>query len=179
MSKRVSLSGEHQDLEQISKHYTDVTDSVRIYYQPGHSGYDKRFRGYSAEEMKQELNRRLREIDRASALAVLSAVEAAFIIDYLQRCHMRKKDDLSRRFRRIYKKKNKRISLDEEILSAWKIEHSELLSLVGQLNGAFNYRHWLAHGRYWTPKFGGKYDFFSVYTLAEEVLDCFPFVGVN
>ena len=31
---------------------------------------------------------------------------------------------------------------------------------------AFKYRHWLAHGRYWEPKLGRIYDYYSLYDLA-------------
>ena len=42
------------------------------------------------------------------------------------------------------------------------------------LKGAFKFRHWLAHGRYWDPNLGRKkYDFQSLYALAEEFFECF------
>lgn len=41
-------------------------------------------------------------------------------------------------------------------------------ALLGELAGAFRYRHWLAHGRYWQPKLGRKYDYLSVFGLAYE-----------
>lgn len=33
----------------------------------------------------------------------------------------------------------------------------------------------LAHGRYWTPKLGRKYDFDQIYALAESIHQRFPF----
>jgi hypothetical protein len=50
--------------------------------------------------------------------------------------------------------------------------------LIGDLRGAFNFRHWLAHGRYWEPKLGRNYDFVTVYGLAASVLSSFPLLGL-
>jgi hypothetical protein len=51
--------------------------------------------------------------------------------------------------------------------------------VIGDLKGAFKYRHWLAHGRYWEPKLGQKYDYYSVYILAESIFGSFPFEGMK
>ena len=53
-------------------------------------------------------------------------------------------------------------------------ENTHGAKLIGDLRGAFRFRHWLAHGRYWNPKLGQKYDFVSVYSLAANVLGDFP-----
>jgi hypothetical protein len=47
--------------------------------------------------------------------------------------------------------------------------------IIGDLRGAFRFRHWLAHGRYWTPKLGRRYDFDDVFALADLTLRSFPF----
>jgi hypothetical protein len=54
-----------------------------------------------------------------------------------------------------------------------------LKSLIDDLIGAFGYRNWLAHGRYWIPKLGRKYDYESVYKPAEDILGNFPFVEAD
>ena len=38
--------------------------------------------------------------------------------------------------------------------------------LIGDVRGAFKFRHWVAHGRYWVAKLGRKYDFAYVHLLA-------------
>jgi hypothetical protein len=66
------------------------------------------------------------------------------------------------------------MTLEEEILNAW-VEHRNVSSsLVRNLKGAFKYRHWLAHGRYWNPKLGQPYDYDGVFLLAESILNSFP-----
>ena len=175
MRKRISFSGEHQELTQIAAHHSDVAEALQLYFRPADGRYHARFTGYSLAELKDDLHSRLAEVDRTSALSVLSALEAAFRIDYLQRCYAKKKDRVSRAFRTIYKQKGSRATLAEDILTIWRRESTTPARLISALVDAFNYRHWLAHGRYWTPRLGRKYDYESVYALAQTVLTSFPF----
>jgi hypothetical protein len=85
------------------------------------------------------------------------------------------KDSLSKYFRDIRKMRKSSIRLDEDILEGWK-RYSTVSNLhIGELRSAFKFRHWLAHGRYWTPKFGQKYDFETIYPMAEAIVSGFPF----
>ncbi len=120
------------------------------------------------------LTARLKETDQRSAFFILTSLEAAFRVDYQRRCEKRLKDDLSKAFRAIWKSRQTWVSLDEDIFEAWKEHSSGSRRLIGELRSAFNFRHWLAHGSYWVPKFGRTYDFNFVYSLADEVMDAFP-----
>lgn len=40
--------------------------------------------------------------------------------------------------------------------------------IIGDVKRAFKYRHWLAHGRYWTPKLGQGYNYAAVYGVANK-----------
>ena len=174
MGNRVNFSGKHLDLTNIAAHYTDVEAALRHYFAYP-LAHGSRFAGYTTEKVYEELEQRLEEEDKSCVLSILAALEAAFRIDYLQRVYKRKKDELSKEFRVLYKAKSTHISF-EEILSAW-IKHSNApKKLIGDLRGAFNYRHWLAHGRYWNPKLGQRYDYDSVYMLAESIFSSFPLI---
>ena len=102
-------------------------------------------------------------------------MEAAFRIDYLQRCYRRGKDPVSRAFRNIYRTKQQHASLEDEIFEAWAKNASGTSSIIGDLRSVFRFRHWLAHGRYWTPKLGRRYGFSDVFSLADLALRSFPF----
>ena len=117
----------------------------------------------------------LDENERNSSMNILAALEAAFRIDFIQRSQARKRDGLSRVLRRLYTKEGARVSLEDDILPRWKQEYPELRSIVSELIGAFKYRHWLAHGRYWTPRLGRRYDYQEVYALADSIFEVFPF----
>jgi hypothetical protein len=48
------------------------------------------------------------------------------------------------------------------ILQTWADNSTVPREMIGDLRGAFRFRHWLAHGRYWTPRLGPKYSFNDV-----------------
>ena len=156
----------------IAEYHNDVLSSLRLYFSQVPASFGARFIGRHLDEV---LASRVEETDLRSALAILTNVEAAFRVDYELRCQKRMKDDLSRAFRAIYKSRKARVSLEDDIFGAWRENSTGARQLIGELRGAFKFRHWLAHGRYWEPKLGRKYDFNFVYALADDVLNAFPF----
>jgi len=113
-----------------------------------HSAGDPRDR----ETVKAILAARLEETDRRSVFFVLARLEAAFRVDYESRCRKKLKDDLSRALRLVWKSRAENVHLDDDIFEAWREHSSASRQLIGELRGAFNFRHWLAHGRYWVPE---------------------------
>jgi hypothetical protein len=105
---------------------------------------------------------------------LVSAAEALLRVDYLTRVYRRDKDPLSRRFRAIYKKVDARARLDDDILAAWKAEYPEAQSKIGDFLGLSNFRHWLAHGRYWSPKLGQSYDAELALEIIEDLVGALP-----
>jgi len=179
MADHISFSGQHPQLPEIVTHHSDVESSLWGYFNPTSPSYSIRFAGYDEPQVRSELQVRLAEHRRTTILTILTALEAAFRIDYLQRCYKKKKDPLSRGFRQLHSKKGSRASLDDEILDKWKQYTTGSGNLIAELKGALRYRHWLAHGRYWEPKLGQKYDYHSVYVLAENILNSFPLEGID
>lgn len=131
---------------------------------------------YTIHEIATELNTRLDEADLTSSLTVLTSLEATFRIDYIQRCYLRPRDAVSRVFRLLHNAKGTNVSLEDAIFAVWAVKYPSLKKMVGELRGAFKFRHWLAHGRYWTPKLGRRYDFADLYALADSVSKSFPFL---
>lgn len=174
-TNRVSFSGIEPQLLQIDQHYQDTTSSFRLYFSEGNPKAELLFTGKSKSELEELLAGVSEENERLVSMSLLSAIEAAFRIDYLQRCYKRKKDPLSRAFRQLHQQKGARASLEDDIFDSWNSYTNVPDQIVSDLKSAFKYRHWLAHGRYWTPKLGRKYDYFSIYTLGQSVLSSFPF----
>lgn len=157
---------------EVAEYHNDVAASLKYFSKSSPSFISTRYFGRPLDEV---LAARLEETDLRSAFFVLTALEAAFRIDYLYRCQKKMKDDLSRAFRVIYKDREENASLDEHIFETWKeMSSAPGPRLIGELRGAFNFRHYLAHGRYWEPKLGRKYDFNFMYSLADDVLNAFP-----
>jgi hypothetical protein len=178
MASRTTFSGLHIGLPEIAEHHQDLESSLRLYFSAASPTFAVRFFGHSNTEVAEVLGERIDEAELTSTLAVLASLEAAFRIDYLQRCYQRGKDPVSRAFREIYKEKQQRASLDRDIFETWRNNASVPRSIFRELHDAFNFRHWLAHGRYWTPK-SPRFDFNDVFTLAEIVLRNFPFYEVE
>lgn len=158
----------------IAEYRNDVVSALRLYFSNASPSFNNRFVGYSSAEVKNALRERLDETERRSSLAILISLERAFRLDFEYRHRRKVKGNLSRAFRTI-RKSRRNVRLDEDIFDAWKGSVTGSNRLIGQLKGAFRFRHWLAHGEYWELK-GNKYDFDSLYDIAVEVLNTFDLV---
>ncbi len=174
MASRVAFSGLQSGLAEIADHHRDLGSSLRLYFSAESPSYLVRFAGYTESEVSTELRSRLDEVDLTSCLAVLTSIEAAFRIDYLRRCYRRGKDPTSRAFRKIHKGKQQWASLEEDIFRSWVENSAGSRAIIIELRGAFKFRHWLAHGRYWAPKWGRRYDFNDIFALADLTFRSFP-----
>jgi hypothetical protein len=161
--KRVPFSNEELPIKEIEAYFVTTEKALRSFYQIN----NLYFTTYTVEELNNELERRIEELDKSTAFTILAAIEAHLRVDFLQRYYDKEKDPLSRKFRNLYKKKGDRPPL-EGILELW-MQHLTRKSVISELRGALNYRHWLAHGRYWVAKWGRKYDFYDVLTLAINI----------
>lgn len=177
MPKRFALVPTLQ-LDELALYHQDIEASLRLCFSPSAPTFAARFLGNRPDEVRQQLDSRLDESDVRSALVVLTSLEASFRIDFDLRCRKKLKGDLSVYFREVEKTRGNAVRLDEDILEGWKRhEPSASPRLIGELRGAFKFRHWLAHGRYWTPKLGRRYDFNYVHLMADGIISGFPFAG--
>lgn len=168
MVGKVSFSGDDIRIESIAEWKKDIDISIENYFSTFNQSLAARFRGSSHEELLEIKLKRLKEVEFSAELKLLAALEAAFRIDYLQRVYSRKKDSLSRAFRTLYKQRGSRARLEDDILTLWA-QNTNGTIIFGELKAAFKYRHWLAHGRYWTPKLGQQYDFYNLYSLSQSI----------
>jgi hypothetical protein len=177
MARRVSFSGRNLPIHEIANHQLDIEAALRQYFSRTSPRFTDRFVGYTEEEVKIELDNRLEESKLTACLSLLASVEAAFRIDYLQRSYQKDKEPISKALRAVYSSKGKNASLEDDILGNWVPFLDKGKALVGELRGAFRFRHWLAHGRYWQPKLGRRYDFDDLYVLTQETFSIVPFFG--
>ena len=173
-SRRVTFSGEHLPLVQIAQYYSDIETSVRNYFSVDSLQAGERFVGYTQLEIELDMISVLEEHARSTSMSILAALEAAFRMDFLQRCYKRRKDALSRSFRALHRQQGQHVPL-ADIFWQWQLYSNVPRSVVSDLTRAFKYRHWLAHGRYWTLKTGGEFDYDDIYALAESIYNSFPF----
>jgi len=159
----------------LADYHRDAESSLRLYFTPANPNFVARFASELPSEVASKLAQRIDETDMRSALVVMARIEAAFRVDYKQRCENNKSDDISIAFRKIFKKRGANVRLNEDVWEVWKQNDTSKRTLISQLRSVFNFRHWLAHGRYWPV--GNKYDFQTVYQLADAVFADFPLYG--
>ncbi len=170
---RVSVSGDYKTIEEVWKWYECVRElsnekkaQLLSDIESGNVSSDPDFLGMTIDEIEEFF----KELDYATMLNLLAAAEATIRIDYLDRVSRRKKDAVSRRFRDIHRQKGQRAALSKDILAAWKDYGQATKQYVGDFNGALKLRHWLAHGRYWSPKLGKDYVPDDVYEITWNLL---------
>ena len=134
-----------------------------------------RYVGKTRDELDADFAYQLAELGQLTMLALLACTEAALRVDFIERVANKKKDEVSRRFREIYKEQGiEKIRLEEDILDTWKDQGSAagIKPAVGEFKGALPLRHWLAHGRYWKPKLGraAGYDPVDVFDICKGLL---------
>ncbi|HVC95397.1 MAG TPA: hypothetical protein VND64_17000 [Pirellulales bacterium] len=127
------------------------------------------------EELDDDFDYQTAELGRVTMLGVLTCTEAALRVDFIERVRNKKKDDISREFRKTHRRRGvQKVRLEEDILDVWRKrgEQAGLKSAVAELKGALNLRHWLAHGRYWKPKLGraAGYDVVEVFDICNDLL---------
>ena len=163
-------------LNDIVDYLADADSALRFYYSTLYPYFVTRFAGYLPREVAAELAVRIDETEMRSVLVILARVEAAFRRDYDVRCTSKKADPISIDFRKLHKKKGKKVRFEDEILDTWR-RHLEPADrdIISQLRTMLKYRHWLAHGRYWNV--GRTHRFQDVYLLADVILSDLPLQG--
>lgn len=179
MVKKVKFSERNLNFSSIIDHHVDTQNALKSYYaiSDNNGMLPSRFLGYTKSELLSEYRHRIQELENTTTFTMLSSIEASFRIDYLKRVYGKSKDPVSREFRSTHKEKGNKASLEKDILTIWKNHYSEHQALISELIGAFKFRHWLAHGRYWEPKLGRKYDYAYTYDLSSQVYLSLPFIA--
>ncbi len=160
-------------LADLADYHADAEAALRLLYSAINPDYGRRFTNYLNDEINEEFAEQLAETGLRSSLITLAQVEAAFRVDYRLRCKLKKADEISIKFRKIYKARKERARLDEDIIATW-YQHviPQERAVISQLRGMLKFRHWLAHGRYWI--FGHKFVFEDVYLIADAVTSGLP-----
>jgi len=117
------------------------------------------------------------ELEAAACLMMLAEAEAVLRVDYLSRVRRKGKDPLSKAFRELHKQKEDRVGLERDLLDIWVDHQNDCRAAVSDFRGALKFRHWLAHGRYWTPKLGRRYAVRDVFEITERLFAKLPDVA--
>jgi len=131
-----------------------------------------KFLNYSPDEINEYFSKSTDELEHLACFSLISATEAALRIDFEERANRKnlKNRQLVKIFREINKNED-RIKLDEHILENWKNVIPAKKKAFSDFIGLLHYRHWLAHGRYWTPKFGQQYTVQTTFKIVDRLFD--------
>jgi hypothetical protein len=129
-----------------------------------------RFVGLTRGEVRNAFDAQRSRLDRVTMFELLATSEAILRIECKTRAVARKKDGLSGNCRRIQRERQDKIRLDEDILAAMEQEGI----YVAAFRGTFKLRHWLAHGRYWSPKLGRGYTPQVVFDISKALILSIP-----
>ena len=175
-NKKISLSGEEKELEEIMSWYQDQKTALldfkdKIINIPLYSAgtYYSKFSDFSIEEINSYFDQSIEELTHLVCFSLISATEAKLRIDYNIKATEKHKTDIAIAFREIYRMKHSGASLKGDIIECWKRIFYEKKRIFESFNMLLSYRHWLAHGRYWTRKFGTGYNVEDTYDITESV----------
>ena len=165
-----SISKMNLEYREIAKLFNIRERALKLYYSELNPLYSQIFVGYSQIELDEELKYQLNEIEKDACLNLLAAIEAAFRVDYAIRIKEKDNNILSKKFRLLFNIYEYQMPLEDVLLEEWKKYISRKSNIISILKSAFQYRHWLAHGRYWIlKKKNRKYDFYELYNLALQI----------
>lgn len=181
MGRRITFSDEYLDIAEIWDWYDTSQRALKGYQDKIRSQTttdSSKFWGLSLSELDLYFESQNYKLECLTSLGLLSSAEAALRMDYLSRVYEKRKDYLSRDFRDLYRVKERKVLLDDDILEFWKKHYPQYKQAISDYMAALKYRHWLAHGRYWNPKFGRKsYDVFTIYEISESILNAIKSVS--
>jgi hypothetical protein len=135
--------------------------------------HEERFVGATRGEVEEFFDAQRGQLELLTMFELLSTTEAILRIEFSARVAARKKDGLSRRFRKLHKVNRDKIRLDDDILGAMKDEGIPA-NVIADFRGALRLRHWLAHGRHWHPKLGRGYAPSDVFDISRALIDSIP-----
>lgn len=182
---KFQFASHNRTLEEIKSYYDKVLDSLdRQYSRDTNTDFDVVFANKSEEEVAVELDGLKEELSMEGAFELLAYLEKDFRTDCYIRCTRKYKDELSKAFKIVYKSVGKmqyKIGLVDVIVAGWKKvflepdpHNQDVLDMFSQINDLFNFRNWMAHGRYWEyPYNRGKHNFDVVWIMVNEVENTF------
>lgn len=138
------------------------------------------FFGMAESEISEIKENLLNELSIESSFSLLTYIESCFRTDFIIRRNWRKRDPLTVIYKKEFKPNQKiyQYPLVDGIFASWKQVYKDIdgiNDLFSRLIQAFDFRNWIAHGRYWHFKDNiNKYDFNSMLILCQLVEEKLP-----
>ncbi len=175
--KKFVKSDDFLSLDEIVAYKNDSEKALRRYYRQliDREIKDLDKTGYTEDDLRGELKRRLRELELNNIFLLLSSIEGWMRLGLQERLEKEKRRDKINKKLLAYMQENgieliKDIPIDQ-VFKMYKMVCSK--NILDQIQQAFrSYRHWMAHGRYYRQKINKRYDFDSLYMLIDAIYPC-------
>lgn len=174
MMRLIKFNHEAPSSVQIKAYYDAAYRALELKHRIGR----RRKYGCNQERTKAFVAART-ELSIEAGFMLLAYVEKLFRSDFAVRIQIRKnKDSLTTYFRSLYKpaKPLYQYRLNEDIIFGWRKYCNRLdksmEQILQRMPQYFDYRNWIAHGRYWKFKeenYVKRYNFESICLLVDEV----------
>lgn len=178
--------------EDIHRFYLESMEGIEYKFDPlKNPAYAADFDFLSPQEIAERKRTMLEEVSLRSAFFLLAYIETLFRTDFILRIESQKKgytDVLTKAYKEIY---NPRLrpytySLTDVIFRSWrqyvigKPYSTEMQDILRNLPQYFDFRNWMAHGRYWVYKesnYFNKYNYMEIRDLRDKIDQYFgPFL---
>lgn len=171
--ERFRISPDLYSLKEIRYYYNRSNEAINCKYSPTDNlHYEEQFCGYTKEEVRKEADEIRNELSHTCSFYAMAYVESLFRIDSFVRVKHKCKGDVTPLIKKMVQSKEK-LSLVrfEDLLDAWEATHADDRELFREVKQAFQFRHWMAHGRYWKPNdnIDKHFDFEDIYSLVSAV----------
>lgn len=176
--RRVSFSGDEKSIDSILSWYEDQRIAILDYRNkinlnltnPEVLKADK-FIGLTNDDINEYFQSSIDELEHLVCFDLISATEAKLRLDFLSKVYNKDKSSIAIKFRELEKIYPNKISLENHIIDTWKAYKEAEKKRFSEFIGLLNYRHWLAHGRYWKPKLGQTYNPDNTYQIVENIFN--------
>ncbi|MFM5535472.1 hypothetical protein ACET64_17500 [Aeromonas veronii] len=149
MARAFRISGRQLFISDVVAQKDAIEKALLLSFSHDNPNYNADFVGMTVAEVNDLKEARLNESEMTHSLILLAAIEAKIRADANTRHVNRYKDPLSRKIRALYRDR-KNIKLEDHLISARTEVEPQNKRFYDELRRALKYRHWLAHGRYWT-----------------------------
>ena len=143
------LSDKRITLSEVAEYFECSKKAIDTYYDTSHINPD--LVGLSAKEVKAMRGKVYRELTIECGMMLMSSVEAAFRTDFVLRCRKSRKEQIDKDFKKVLDgvKELYQVRIKEDLIDRWADEYPTDKHHFSLLKNRFDYRNWVAHGRYW------------------------------
>lgn len=182
--KLVDFNIDRPTPDKIWEVYVQCLKGLEIYFDPSKNpNFDIDFEGLSQDEVDKLKREMGEELSIRSSFYLLAYIESLFRTDFILRLESNKKgytDVLTKAYKGLYKSGSRpySYSLTDVIFKSWKTyvkgkrNQSVMLDILNTLPQYFDFRNWMAHGRYWIPKesnYKSKYNYQQILMLQSKI----------